>query len=155
MSSDKWVIKAVKESGHIWSKGCPDLESCVKEFEEKFGKVCENEDAEKVKFFKLEEQFEFDIEELREKFESILESDEEYEDEGLEFLSKNNDYLEEHYEELKEEYGGKFVGVSSIEEEIIEGDTASEVLEKIRERSMDVEKFLVEYIPKKEDLENV
>lgn len=69
-------------------------------------------------------------------------------DPGLTALSRNNDYLSQNYETLREKYGGKHIAISSGEE-VITGETVSEVIEKIEKKDIDFEEVTIEYMPEK------
>lgn len=65
---------------------------------------------------------------------------------GLTALSRNNDYLSQNYETLREKYGGKHIAISS-EKEVITGETVSEVMKKVEKKDIDFEEVTIEYMP--------
>lgn len=90
------------------------------------------------------------IKEIDELEEAIVENIEVWEE-----YKKNSEYVRNHYKELQEDYGGKYIGVMKKGEVIISNEDGKKLIEELRKICKDLDKDLGEsytpYIPKKDE----
>jgi len=66
---------------------------------------------------------------------------------GYQILQKNNRYMAEHYDDLAKKHGDKVVVICDGEF-LFSAETTKDALDKLREKKIDMDTVLIEYVPK-------